>query len=148
VFERRRAIDARTRQIVEESGVLWAVARDQAKKEIDPPPIEPPPIKRGLDDPWALLWIPAALVGQALIVVPIWLVVGAWIGLSCGDTVSQPCDDLAESAQLIWTVVLGAVFLTSAVRAYFRHLIWLLLPIPASVLIGVCAVVLWELSQR
>jgi hypothetical protein len=34
VLEKRRAIDARARQIVEESGVLWAVAHDQAKAEI------------------------------------------------------------------------------------------------------------------
>ena len=105
-------------------------------------------VERGLDDPWSLLWVPAALLAQAVVVVPIWFIVGLWIGLSCGTTVNQPCDDLAERALVIWSALLGVVFVASAVLTWFRHIMWLVLPIPAAVAIGSWLILLWELSQR
>ena len=148
MFERRRALDARAREIVEESGVLWAVARDQAKAELEEGPI--PDVQA--DERPAVTAIVIAVIAAALLV-PVFFALASVVVVDCGGfaTVGPydiPCERRADNGLVAWLVVSATGFVASAVLALSRRQPgWMVVPVAvgvcAAIAVGVALVAVW-----
>ena len=140
MFDRRRAIDARARQIVEESGSLWAVARDQAKAELGFDSIPSSPSASWQD---ALSAVVIAAVSAVLLVV-VFFVFAFVAAVACGGLfdsmapLNTPCDRRAENGYVVWLAFTACGFVASFVLAFTkRQPAWMFAP----VLVGVTAAI-------
>jgi hypothetical protein len=145
VLEGRRAIDARTRQIVEESGILWALAHDQAKAEIGVHGVQELPSEPSTNHS-DLFDLVAIWLVSIVFLVPWFL--GFALFMSCGSTVNRPCEDSAALAWRLWFVLALGSFAFSGILVYQRrNLLWSILPLTVGIVGAVITPSVWELLR-